>query len=103
MECPGADATLRVEFNPLCPVNGRVYWELRMQEIPHPLPKAWRDRLSKREAHIATLLLQGGQNEDIAEAAGCSVGTVKKHLSRIYQKVGADSRADFIARASVRS
>lgn len=103
MECPGADVTLRVEFNPLPLVRGRAYWELRMQEIPHPLRKDWRERLSKREAHIATLLLQGGQNEDIAEAAGCSVGTVKKHLSRIYQKVGADSRADFIARASMRS
>jgi DNA-binding CsgD family transcriptional regulator len=31
------------------------------------------------------------------------VETVKKHLSRIYQKVGADGRADFIARALMRS
>jgi DNA-binding CsgD family transcriptional regulator len=99
MECPGRDGTLRVEFNRLPPVNGRSYWELKMREIPHPLPRAWRERLSTREIDIAIHLLQGGQNEDIAESAGCAVGTVKKHLGRIYRKVGADSRADFISRA----
>ena len=46
--------------------------------------------LSAREAQVAELVLQGFRNRDIAAALGIT-STAKKHLSRIFEKVGVES------------
>jgi DNA-binding CsgD family transcriptional regulator len=52
-----------------------------------------RYRLSRRESQVAELVLRGHRNSQIAATLGITPGTTKKHLSRIFEKVGVDSRA----------
>ena len=54
--------------------------------------------LSAREAQVAELVLRGLSNQDVARALGMAPTTVKKHLSRMFDKVGVDSRAQLISR-----
>lgn len=56
---------------------------------------AFKDRyqLSRREIEVAELVLRGYRNSHIATALGITPATTKKHLSRIFEKVGVDSRA----------
>jgi DNA-binding NarL/FixJ family response regulator len=44
------------------------------------------------------LVLRGYGNRDIATALDIAPTTAKKHLSRIFNKVGVDSRAQLISR-----
>lgn len=52
-----------------------------------------RYRLSRREIEVAELVLRGHRNSDIAATLGITPATTKKHLSRIFEKVGVNSRA----------
>jgi DNA-binding NarL/FixJ family response regulator len=52
-----------------------------------------RYRLSRRESQVAELVLRGHRNSQIAANLGITPATTKKHLSRIFDKVGVDSRA----------
>jgi DNA-binding CsgD family transcriptional regulator len=54
--------------------------------------------LSEREAQVAELVLHGYRNRDIAAALGITIETAKKHLSRIFDKVGVDSRVQLANR-----
>lgn len=54
--------------------------------------------LSAREAQVAELVLQGFRNRDIATALGITPATAKKHLSRIFEKVGVESRVQLASR-----
>jgi DNA-binding CsgD family transcriptional regulator len=57
-----------------------------------------RHGLSLREAQVAELVLHGYRNADIATSLGITPATTKKHLTRIFDKVGIDSRSQLIAR-----
>jgi DNA-binding CsgD family transcriptional regulator len=57
-----------------------------------------RHGLSRRESQVAELVLHGYRNADIASTLGISQATTKKHLTRIFDKVGIDSRSQLIAR-----
>jgi DNA-binding CsgD family transcriptional regulator len=54
--------------------------------------------LSGRESQVVELVLRGYSNRDIAGSLGVSLATTKKHLTRIFDKVGVDSRAQLISR-----
>ena len=54
--------------------------------------------LSRREAEIAELVLRGYRNPEIAAALGIADTTTKRHLTRIFQKIGVDSRTRLISR-----
>jgi DNA-binding CsgD family transcriptional regulator len=56
--------------------------------------------LSELERLIAELVAAEKTNADIATAMGLSRRTVQLHLSRIMQKLGAQSRAEFAVKAS---
>ncbi len=49
-------------------------------------------RLTPRERQIVRLLAQGRKNSEIAEALGISPGTVKVHLTHIFEKTGTRDR-----------
>lgn len=51
--------------------------------------------LSNREQEVAWLLLKSYRNLQIAEELYISEATVKKHVSRIYEKTGVMSRKEF--------
>ena len=65
-----------------------------IREIGSDIP-AFKDRygLSRREIQVAELVLRGHRNSHIAAILGITPATTKKHLSRIYDKVGVNSRA----------
>jgi DNA-binding NarL/FixJ family response regulator len=53
-------------------------------------------RLSSRQKQVATLLLKGATNKEIARDLGLSEGTVKAHTSAIFQVLGAKNRAEAV-------
>jgi len=54
--------------------------------------------LTVRESEVASLLLQGLANREIAEAMHISEHTVKTHLKGIFNKTGTRSRGQAVAR-----
>ncbi len=59
---------------------------------------ARRYRLSRREAEVAELVLRGYDNPEIAAALGIAPTTTKRHLTRIFHKIGVDSRTRLVSR-----
>jgi DNA-binding CsgD family transcriptional regulator len=59
---------------------------------------ARRYRLSRREAEVAELVLRGYGNPEIATALGIAQTTTKRHLTRIFHKIGVDSRSRLVSR-----
>jgi DNA-binding CsgD family transcriptional regulator len=57
-----------------------------------------RYRLSARESQITELVLRGCGNREIAQTLGITTATAKKHLGRIFDKVGVDSRSQLRAK-----
>lgn len=53
--------------------------------------------LSKREAEVYELVCRGLQNHEIARVISTSERTVKAHLSSLYRKTGAESRAELVS------
>jgi DNA-binding NarL/FixJ family response regulator len=54
--------------------------------------------LSRRETQVVELLLRGYGNRDIAATLGIALGTTKKHLTRVFDKVGVDTRVRLLSR-----
>lgn len=54
--------------------------------------------LTKAEARVAELLLQGATNSEIAERIGVSAETIKSQISAVLAKTGCRSRVAFIWR-----
>ncbi|MBH0194920.1 MAG: helix-turn-helix transcriptional regulator [Nitrospira sp.] len=52
------------------------------------------DRLSKREQEVLRLLQHGLSNKEIGLALSISPRTVQKHLQRVYQHMGVQSRVE---------
>jgi LuxR family maltose regulon positive regulatory protein len=55
--------------------------------------------LSKRELEVLALLATGRSNQQIAEELVVALDTVKKHVSRVLDKLGATNRTQAVARA----
>ncbi len=54
--------------------------------------------LSPREAEVAELVLRGYPNPVIASTLGIAPTTTKRHLTRIFDKIGVDSRTQLVSR-----
>jgi DNA-binding NarL/FixJ family response regulator len=55
--------------------------------------------LSAREIEVLRLLVAGASNKGIARQLCLSENTVKSHVSRIFTKLGVQSRAEAVAAA----
>lgn len=55
------------------------------------------ETLSKRENQVLALLAQGAPNKEIAIELSISERTVKAHVTSIFNKLGASSRAEAVA------
>lgn len=64
------------------------------ERFPEPIAN---DTLSGREAQILRLLADGLPNKQIAARLSISAHTVKFHVARILEKLGAESRAEAVA------
>ncbi|MBL7439208.1 response regulator transcription factor, partial [Escherichia coli] len=75
--------------------------------IARPAPRAFDGNpqavatlgLSPREMQVLEELLAGRSNQEIAERLGVSRNTVKTHVARLLDKLGAKRRGDAVARA----
>jgi len=56
--------------------------------------------LTEREQEVALLLASGNSNNEIAKKIFVGLSTVKKHVSSIFLKTKAKSRAEFMAKLS---
>ncbi len=54
--------------------------------------------LSARESQVVELVLHGYRNADIATALDIAPGTAKKHLTRVFDKVGVNTRSQLQTR-----
>ncbi len=54
------------------------------------------DKLSRREAEILALLVEGRTNKEIAIALDLQEITIKVHLRNVYRKIGAANRAQAV-------
>lgn len=57
------------------------------------------ERLTTRERHVLGLMSAGLSNQDIADALGLSVGTIKNHVSVILAKLQTSDRTKAVLRA----
>lgn len=89
-----AHMELRLNVVPL--PNGKDLFAIAMEEVPQlvPIPQAWHNILSAGE--IRTVERVCWDNALIASDLGISDQTVKKHLSRSFDKLGVSSRAALI-------
>ncbi|RYE02948.1 MAG: response regulator transcription factor [Sphingomonadales bacterium] len=55
--------------------------------------------ISPRELAVLERLAAGLSNKEIADALGVSPNTIKTHVARLFEKLGAVRRTDAIARA----
>jgi DNA-binding CsgD family transcriptional regulator len=57
--------------------------------------------LTDRELEVAELVASGRPNDAIARRLGISSHTVGQHVRNIFRKVGANSKAELVARLYV--
>lgn len=72
--------------------GGAYFPQARAETIPFPRPSA--RRLSKRQMEVLGLLLLGRTNQEIADALGISLPTVKLHVHAILNATGARNRTE---------
>ncbi len=75
-------------------------WRSRHESGTKPGPKSvLADPLSTREGAILKLIGQGLSNKEIARNLAITPETVKSHVKHIFTKLGAEKRAQAVARA----
>ncbi|AKQ63830.1 Transcriptional regulator, LuxR family protein [Myxococcus hansupus] len=97
--------SLKVTFLRLPGLSGRTPWALLFQEVVHAaqVPTQWRKRLTPRELDVVERVLNGWDNQTIADDMGSSLNTLKTHLKRVFVKLAVPSRAKLILLAQERS
>jgi LuxR family transcriptional regulator, maltose regulon positive regulatory protein len=66
---------------------------------PAPVAGGLLEPLTRREREVLGLVAAGRPNREIADELVVTLDTVKKHLSHIFDKLGAANRSDAVARA----
>jgi two-component system, NarL family, response regulator len=61
----------------------------------------WKDlpALTSREIEVLQLVAEGLRNQEVADSLGLSLNTVKVHVNRILEKLGAQDRTEAVTRA----
>lgn len=82
-------------------VSRDTLWRLDAQQEPARTDHG--PALSARELEVLAWLAHGMRNAEIARGLGIAEGTVKRHLTNIYAKLGAASRMDAVRKAVARN
>ena len=75
--------------------NGDTYMEERLLEGQNKLESIV-SILTKQEKNIFEAILQGKTNDQISNEMFISIRTVEAYTSRLYDKIGVESRNDLI-------
>ncbi len=73
------------------PNNGTAHHTNSGDDI-HALDKALGSKVSRREAEVADLVVQGLQDKEIAAVLCITPGTVEQHISHLKQRLGVRNR-----------
>ena len=68
-----------------------------IEEVQHADEAPTTTPLSKREREILQMVANGSTTKEVARGLGISPHTVKTHLERIFEKLGANDRAQAVA------
>lgn len=96
----GDEADLKVGAVPAAAMRQPLLLVL-LEEVPHAdaLPRAWRERLTAGQQKVVERVLRGWDNALIADDIGCAPATVKRHLTRVFDALGVQSRTALMRRA----
>ncbi|MEY9954211.1 response regulator [Leifsonia sp. EB34] len=67
---------------------------------PHLIPASDEHILTSREREVLRMIAQAYTNRDISQRLSIAEGTVKRHTTNIYAKLGATSRIDAVRKAA---
>lgn len=85
-----------VKSNPVDGVQDEQHLK-RDWESPETMMPFFIERgLSQRECHVATKIIQGSSNKEVADQLFITEATVKKHLQTIYKKTEVSDRNQLI-------
>jgi DNA-binding NarL/FixJ family response regulator len=56
--------------------------------------RAWKGRLTPREAEVLELVAKGMTNKEIAREFVVEIATIKFHMSSVYSKLGLRNRVE---------
>lgn len=89
------DKRLEVRAQRFTPSDGRQQVAMLFDEQvgSSGLPAELSSKLTPRQREVVQAVLRGWDNRLIAEHISCAEGTVKKHLTGIFERLGIDSRA----------
>ena len=87
VERPGASLLVR-----LIEDNGRLWFLLDEHALPIDGTSVQVHSLTKREAEVLHWLAAGKSNKDIGTILAISPRTVEKHLERIFEHLGVETR-----------
>jgi DNA-binding CsgD family transcriptional regulator len=79
---------------------GRALEGPHVQWSPSPTPLRPGEALTDREAEVLRWVAAGKTDRDIADILAISPRTVHKHLQRVYEKLGVETRTAAVARAA---
>jgi LuxR family maltose regulon positive regulatory protein len=95
------DARHTAQTNELISYINRLLdgWRVLYQSGGNRQHDTERGSLSAREREVVDLIARGQSNKEIAKTLGIGAETVKSHVKSIFIKLGADRRAQAVARA----
>jgi DNA-binding NarL/FixJ family response regulator len=104
------DSTTELLFEAITTVIAGRHWLGRtlvtdLLEMVRPLIQSSKPAdggLTRREREVLRLVVAGHSNKDVARACGVSEETIKHHLTRIFDKVGASNRLELATIATTR-
>jgi len=80
-------------------VTNKVVAELTRLSHPLSAPQPLAEPISEREIEVLRLLAAGASNQEIADRLIVALNTVKRHVSNIMGKLGAENRAQAVIKA----
>lgn len=92
---PSAD--LRIALHRVADANPTIGASTRTDSGPGPEPSGL---ISRREHEVLRLIARAHSNAEIATLMSITEGTVKRHTSNLYAKLGAGSRMDAVHKAT---